>query len=170
MSLVGDPHEAVFKRTVGWFESNPSLSKLRKSTHFCMVTTDQTVYKERYYENTRKVPMLRVQNAEGVVLCEITEFPLTPVALYEAIWAQVKMSSIRPILPWRRHHNCPTPEPEPVVDIPDPVDTPIDPTVDNPLDMSGPVWWPLLIVCGVGLTVGGGVGVVKTAKAKWERK
>ena len=182
VSVVGDPQDARFKEVCSWFDSNDNLLKLRNSTQYNVVTGDSAIFNERYASNTPALPMVRIQNAEGVVysqLCE-DEIPVTAEALSAKIADEMSSGPktgciLRPILPWRRNHNCPTPHPTPVTPvIPDIKPSPVGP--QPPVTPVTPVvpkeqipWYLLAPLCLACFVVGGAVGIVSVYKAKWKK-
>src|SRR5271157_5228809 len=83
LSVVGDPQDARFKEIQSWFDSNDALLKLRNSTHYNVVTDGSAIFNERYESNTPALPMVRIQNAEGIVYCQLCEdeIPLTELTV-----------------------------------------------------------------------------------------
>ena len=174
VSVVGDPQDARYREVLNWFESG-SLLNLRNSVHFNAVTSDSAIFAERYAANTPSLPMVRLQNSQGVVYSQVcsSDIPMTAQSLNSLISQDVASGpkaqcDLRPILIWRRNHNCPTPQPKPEPSPnpnPDPTPSPIDnnsqPVVDEV--PSAPVW-PLLLICSVGLMSGSIVGGVLTVK------
>jgi len=180
VSVVGDPQEPRFKELCSWFDGNDALLKLRNSTHYNIVTGDSAIFNDRYASNTPALPMVRIQNAEGVVysqLCE-DEIPVTAEALSAKIADEMNSGPktgciLRPILPWRRNHNCPTPKPEPVLPIvipdikPFPIN-PLPPILETP--KGGHVeWWMLAPLCLASFVVGALAGIVTVYKGKWKK-
>jgi hypothetical protein len=185
ISVVGNPCDAKYKTILGWFDSVPSLTKLKVQVHFCPVTTDTAIYKERYTPNTNALPMVRMQNGEGVVVYQAcgNDIPMTGQGLNGALASAVNSAQgIRPILPWRREMErrcpgpgpCPNPQPQPQPQPqPDPEPAPIDnggaPNVD-PVEPEGPAGWLLVPFCGVGFLTGLGIGAGRKLKEKLAQK
>ena len=169
VSVVGDPQEARFKEIQSWFDTNESLAKLRNSTHYNVVTGDSAIFNERYETNTPALPMVRIQNAEGVVysqLCE-DEIPVTADALSAKIADEMSAGPktgciLRSIRQWRKEHYLPTiqpnPRPQPVLPI---VIPDIKPSPINPLPLilepkgERVEWWMLAPLCLACFVVGG---------------
>jgi hypothetical protein len=187
VSVVGNTNDAKYKTILGWFDGVPSLKKLKVQVHFCPVTTDTAIFKERYAPNTKALPMVRMQNAEGVVVYQVcgNDIPMTGQGLNGALAnAVASAQGIRPILPWRKEMErrcpgpcpgpgpCPNPNPQPTPQ-PDPEPAPIDdggaPNVD-PVEPEGPADWLLVPFCGVGFLTGLGIGAGKKLKEKLTQK
>jgi hypothetical protein len=179
---VGDPQDARFKELCSWFESNNELLKLRNSTHYNIVTGDSAIFNDRYAPNTPALPMVRIQNEAGVVysqLCE-DEIPLSAEALSAKIADEINSGPktgciLRPILPWRRNHNCPTPtpKPEPVLPIVVP-DIKPSPVLPLPILHETPKgerveWWMLAPLCLACFVVGVLAGIVAVYRGKWKK-
>jgi hypothetical protein len=176
VSVVGNANDARYNEIVGWFNTNVSLKKLRDQVHFCPVTSDTGIYKERYAANVKGLPTVRVQKSDGTVVYEAAgkNIPMTAAGLNGAIAGAVNTAQgIRPILPWRREMErrcpgpCPNPNPSPNPNPqpqPDPEPQPIDdggtPNLDNePAESAVPwVWLPLLCCGGVLVGVACGYG------------
>jgi hypothetical protein len=159
ISVVGDAKDAQYQTILKWFNENPSLRKLKNQVHFNQVTTDTTMYRDRYSMNVKGLPTVRMQNSQGVVIYEAAgkNLPFTSEGLHGAIAESFyKVQGIRPILPWRRNHVCPGPCPQPGPNPdpnPDPDPQPIDdgggtPVIDQPLVEAGlpPLWLMLLVL------------------------
>lgn len=175
VSVVGSANDAKYRTILGWFDSVPSLKKLKVQVHFCPVTTDTAIYQERYAPNTKALPMVRMQNAEGVVVYQAcgNDIPMTGQGLNGALANAVNsVQGIRPVLPWRRdmERRCPSPGPSPQpTPEPDPEPAPIDdggaPNVE-PVEPEGPAGWMLVPLCGIGFLTGLGIGAGKKFKEK----
>jgi len=168
VSVVGNTNDARYNEIVGWFNTNVSLTKLRDQVHFCPVTSDTGIYKERYSGNVKGLPTVRVQKPDGAVVYEAAgkNVPMTAGGLNGAIAGAVSNAQgLRPVLPWRREMErrcpgpCPTPNPNPNPEPqPDPEPQPIDdggaPILDEqPAEISVP-WGLLPPLCLAGLVVG----------------
>jgi len=166
VSVVGDANDPRYNEIVGWFNTNPSLKKLRDQVHFCPVTSDTGIYKERYAGNVKGLPTVRVQTPDGTVIYEAAgkNIPLTAGGLNGAIASAVSNAQgLRPILPWRREMErrcpgpCPTPNPQPSPQ-PDPEPQPIDdggaPVIDDPPVESTVPWGLLPLLCVAGVVIG----------------
>ena len=70
VSVVGNANDARYNEIVGWFDTNASLKKLKNQVHFCPVTSDTAIYKERYASNVKGLPTVRVQKPDGTVVYE----------------------------------------------------------------------------------------------------
>jgi len=129
-SVVGDANDGTYQRLLTWFDTNPDLKQLKDSTFFNAVTTDDPIY-SRYAPNTKMLPMVRVQDAQGNVLAQIAgdEIPTTAERLYNCIGVQVQLR-----LPHLKHRHRPQPKPEspkPVQPIIVHVDAPPQPLSDS---------------------------------------
>lgn len=145
ISIVGVKGERQYEDMLKWFSADANLVALRKQVHYWVVPTNGEAYKERYKKNTKLLPMIRVQEADGDVVYERGggAIPSTAGDLYrEVSRSSAQAISWRwrdrePLLPWRYNNrkcpdnNCPTPEPAPLPVIP------LDPEPD-PLDDGGP--------------------------------
>ena len=178
VSVVGDPQDSRFNEIVSWFDSG-SLLALRNSVHFNAIDSNSAIFADRYADMTPELPMVRVQNAKGVIYSQVcgNSIPMSAQSLNAQIAQDVAAGPkancpLRPLLPWRKNHNCPTPGPKPEPSpLPDPIPGPIDdhsnPVIDD-APASPPVW-PLILVCGSGFLVGAVTGTVITFK-QWTRK
>jgi hypothetical protein len=185
VSVVGNASDAKYKTILGWFDSVSSLKKLKVQVHFCPVTSDTAIYRDRYAPNTKALPMVRMQNAEGVVVYQAcgSDIPMTGQGLNGALANAVNSAQgIRPILPWRREMErrcpdpgpCPNPQPKPQPQPqPDPEPAPIDdggaPNVE-PVEPEASAGWLLVPLCGVGFLTGLGIGAGKKLKEKLAQK
>ena len=70
ISVVGNANDARYNVVLGWFDSNPSLAKLKDQVHFCPVANDTAIYKERYSANIKGLPTVRMQKPDGTVVYE----------------------------------------------------------------------------------------------------
>ena len=176
VSVVGNPQDARFSEIASWFDSG-SLLALRNSVHFNVIGSDTVIFTERYAETTPELPMIRVQNAKGVVYSQICgrDIPMSAQSLNAQIAQDVATGPkancpLRPLLPWRRNHSNPEPKPEPQP-LPDPTPGPIN-TPDKPVIDDAPATppvWPMILICGSGFLVGAVTGTVITFK-QWTRK
>jgi len=175
VSVVGSANDARYNGVVGWFSTNTNLKKLKDQVHFCQVTSDTAIYKDRYAANVKGLPTVRVQKPDGVVVYEASgkNLPMTAEGLYGVIAGAVNTAQgIRPILPWRRDMErrcpgpgpCPSPNPSPDPQ-PDPEPQPIDdggpPILDDPPVESAIPWGLLPPLCLAGLVVGVACGYGK---------
>jgi len=179
VSVVGNAQDAQYQTILKWFNTNPSLRKLKNQVHFNAVTTDTMIYRDRYSMNVKGLPTVRMQNNQGVVIYEAAgkNLPFTPEGLYAAMADGFnKVQGIRPILPWRRNHVCPGPCPQPGPGpgpddpTPDPEPQPIDdgnaPVIDQPVEAGLPPLWLMLLV----LIVSAGAGVAVQWKETYAKK
>jgi len=163
VSVVGDARDVIYQRLLAWFDTSASLKTLKAQVHFCPIAAGTAIYQERYKENVKGLPTVRVQKPGGEVIYEAAgkNLPMSAEGLYGAIADGVYTAQgIRPILPWRREMErrcpgpgpCPQPEPQPQ---PDPEPQPIDdggaPVVEP---QAGGLEWVLALLC-VGGFVGG---------------
>lgn len=176
ISVVGNVNDARYNEILGWFASNPSLVKLKSQVHFCQVTANTAIYKERYAANMKGLPGVRMQKADGTIVYEATgnRIPMTAAGLNGALaGAASAAQAIRPLLPWRREVDrrldncCPQPGPQP-----DPDPQPVDPDPDQPDTPDQPdvaaEWpgWLLAPICGVSFLVGLAIGYGRKLKDK----
>jgi hypothetical protein len=167
ISVVGDATNTRYNEVLGWFDSDASLKNLRSQVHYCPVTTNTAIYKERYQPNIKGLPTVRMQKADGTVVYEAsgTNLPMTAGGLYGAMAEKAQTAQgIRPLLPWRRdmENRCrpgPQPKPQPTP-VPDDVLPPNDgdaPIFDQPAEVEFP-WLGLLVPAGflIGLACGYG--------------
>ena len=154
ISVVGNPRNARYQTVKDWFDSHPNLKHLKAQTHFHPIVTTTAMFRDRYAQNTPKVPCIRIQSADGTVMYQVCgqDIPMSADALDQAIRTEL----------FRRRRCCPTPQPQPQPEptpIPDPEPQPLDhvgPPDVAPVPMSGlPPWW-LIVGLGV-LGVGAGV-------------
>jgi len=110
LSVVGIVNNAEYRQLLSWFDNDPDLAALRKTTHFHAVKAGSAIYDARYRPNISGLPTVRLQDAKGVVLCELagSAIPKSPAALLNAIEAKTTQILNRPILPWRKkiENNC----------------------------------------------------------------
>ena len=177
VSVVGVANDARYQEVLGWFSTTASLKTLKDKVHFCPVTSDSPMYKERYAPNIKGFPTVRVQTDGGVVIYEAAgkNIPMSGEGLYAAIAAAVNGSE--ELLPWRRNHGYPRPQPQPdpkpilPFPTPDPEPQPIDdggaPVLDEQADQ---LVWLLVLLCVSSLIVGIGVGQWEKLKEKWAGK
>ncbi len=166
VSVVGNATDSRYNEIVGWFDTNPSLKKLKNQVHFCPVTSDTAIYQARYAANVKGLPTVRMQKPDGTVVYEAAgkNIPMTAAGLNGALAGAVSNAQgLRPILPWRREMErrcpgpCPNPQPNPQPQ-PDPEPQPIDdggaPVIDDPPVESTVPWAFLPLCCFTGLAVG----------------
>jgi len=121
ISVVGNANDARYNVVLGWFDSNPSLAKLKDQVHFCPVANDTAIYKERYSANIKGLPTVRMQKPDGTVVYEAAgrNLPMTAAGLNGALAGAVsEAQGLRPALPWRRDadnrlNNLDRPKPQP---------------------------------------------------------
>jgi hypothetical protein len=175
ISIVGNANDARYQEVLGWFGNVESLKTLKDKVHFCPVTSDTPIYKERYAPNVKGLPTVRVQNDKGVVIYEAAgrSIPMTGEGLYAAI--AIAVNGSEELLPWRRNHVHPQPEPKPdpkpiLPILVDPEPQPIDdggaPEIDLLSDLS--LW--LVPICVLGLLAGIAIGQWEKLKEKWAGK
>jgi len=156
VSVVGDGRDAAYQRLLAWFDTNANLKTLRAQVHFCPIAAGTAIYQERYKENVKGLPTVRVQKPGGEVIYEAAgkNLPMSADGLYGAIADGVySAQGIRPVLPWRRdmERRCPAPGPSPQPEPqpqPDPEPQPIDdggaPVVEP---QTGGLEWVLALLC-----------------------
>ncbi len=159
VSVVGNKQDARYQEIVSWFNTNEKLKKLKDQVHFCPITNNTTIYKERYAKNVIGLPTVRVQKSDGEVVYESygNNIPMSADGLNGAIAERV--------LPWRkqvddrrRPRPCPSPSPSPAPPL-DPEPQPIIdgdvPDMDTPSRRGVPAMVVVLLL--VGSTLAGGV-------------
>jgi hypothetical protein len=178
ISVVGNANNARYVEVLGWFDSNPSLARLKDQVHFCPVTSDTAIYTERYAPNIKGLPTVRMQKADGTVVYEAAgkDIPMTAGGLNGALAAAVNEArGLRPILPWRRDadnrlNNLERPKPQPQPQ-PDPEPQPIDDGATPDLEPEvGLLAWIVAPLCCLSLLVGLGLGYGKKLIAKLKEK
>ena len=70
VSVVGDPQDARYNEIVSWFDSG-SLLALKNSVHFNAIDSNSAIFADRYADMTPELPMIRVQNAKGVIYSQV---------------------------------------------------------------------------------------------------
>jgi uncharacterized protein (UPF0248 family) len=82
VSVVGETGNTQYKEILSWFDSG-ELKNFKDQVFFIPVTTQNPIYADRYEKNTKTLPMVRVQDAEGIRIYEVqgTEIPATARAL-----------------------------------------------------------------------------------------
>jgi hypothetical protein len=168
VSVVGNVNDSRYNEIVGWFSTNANLKKLKDQVHFCQVTTNTAIYKERYAANIKSLPAVRMQKADGTVIYEAAgkNLPMTAAGLNGALATGVLTAEgIKPVLPWRRDMEkkcpgpCPTPDtqPQPDIDL-DPDAQPLDdnsaPIIDEQSVESSVQWAWLPMLCFAGFLIG----------------
>jgi hypothetical protein len=174
VSVVGDPQDARYREVLAWFDFG-SLLKLRNSVNYCPIATNSAMYAERYASNTPALPMVRLQNAEGVIYSQIcdSDIPMTAESLNSLLSQDVKSGpkSAECLRKWlRNRRHCPGPNPDPTPGPIDPTPGPID-NGDQPVvepAPTGPPAWLLALACLAAFMAGAGIGVVKYTKARWK--
>jgi hypothetical protein len=175
ISVVGSATDARYNEVLGWFDSNPSLAKLKDQVNFCPVASDTPMYTERYSTNVKGLPTVRMQKSDGTVVYEAAgkNLPMTAAGLNGALAEAVSdTQGLRPILPWRRDADDrlndlerPKPQPQPQ---PDPQPQPINdggtPSVEPDATPPG---WIVAPICGVCVLVGLALGYGKKLKEKF---
>lgn len=169
ISVVGNANDARYREVLGWFDTHPGLLKAKNQVHFCPVTGDTAIFKERYAANVKALPTVRLQKADGTVIYEASGkgIPMTAAGLNSAMAGAASIAQgMRPVLPWRRDMErrcpgpCPTPEPQPQ---PDPDPQPLDDSAtpdfgEEPAE--APVPW-LAVLVPIGFVTGVGIGYGK---------
>lgn len=165
ISVVGNASDAQYQTIAKWFSQDAALRKLKAQVHFNLVKSSSAMYKARYARNVKGLPTVRLQNHQGVVIYEAVgkNLPFTSLGLYGAFAGSVSEAQGTPILPWRRNHVCPRPNPcpspEPNFDPePQPIDDGGQPDFDlapAPIQSSLPPLWMMLIT----LAVSAGIGI-----------
>jgi hypothetical protein len=168
VSVVGDAGSARYKELLGWFDTSAKLKKLKNQVHFCPVTSNTAIFKDRYAKNILGLPTVRLQKSDGTIVFEAAgkNIPATAEELNTVIATAVASAQgIRPLLPWRRdmENRCtpgpqpepqPQPKPEPNSDpAPQPLDDNGAPNMDSEPQADLPLWALALLVNG-GLLVG----------------
>lgn len=164
ISVVGDPKDARYRQVLKWFDTDPQLKKLKDTVHFNPVATGTAIYVDRYASNTKTLPMVRLQNSDGVVYAEVAgkDLPMTPQALSVALSNKVVSTECVLLKRLRDRRKCPEPDPLPAP-IDDPEPQPIDDTPDQVVEQA-PIDWLLLPLCAVGFAVGVAAGYWKKLK------
>jgi len=138
LSVVGISGNETYERLMGWFNTDHQLMDLRNQVRFCIVRSGTPIFNERYKDNIKGLPTIRLQEADGTVVYEVygSNIPDTADALYVDISGKV-CAYLRPILPWRRdmERRCPKPLPAPD---PQPQPNPQPDPEPQPIDDGGP--------------------------------
>ena len=71
LSIVTASADVNHRRVLQWFQEDDGLSAMRRTTHFHDVRAGSEMYNARYKPNIKGLPTIRLQDAKGVVLCEI---------------------------------------------------------------------------------------------------
>lgn len=181
VSVVGNQSSGRYQQVLGWFAENKNLRNLKDDVHFCQVSTDSAIYKERYASTLNELPAVRMQKANGTIVYEATgaDIPMSADGLYGALANSVQSAQGIRILPWRMQGQgncCPRPQPQPPEVVPVPVDPepqPIDdggkPDVDGEGAPNGAVVWiaiTCLLSCGI---IGTAIGAVFEWKKSAEK-
>jgi hypothetical protein len=182
VTVMGDPKDAEYQKLVKWFDSHRGLKSLKAKTHFHAIKSDSTMYKERYADEVKGLPTVRIQDDEGRVAFErwADNVPWSHHALYEAIAGDIQTAQkerrCNPFRPCRPQPEkpaapCPCPpEEEPLDPEPGPVGPaeplifPVpEPTRGGPI--SGPITALALILSAL---AGSGAGGFKQYRLKGE--
>ena len=174
ISVVGNANDAQYREVLGWFDNHTGLRDLKAQVHFCPVASDTPVYQERYAGNVKGLPTVRMQKADGSVMCEAAgkKLPSTATALHKLLVAAVHADGR--ILPWRREmeRRCPPgcvcqPKSEPVKEMPPAVGDG-KPAVDDADEGLPP--GVIILLCVGALVIGGGAGVAVQLKQTYLKK
>jgi hypothetical protein len=162
ISVVGS--DARYREVLAWFDAG-KLKDLRSKCHFHSVLTTDPIYEANYKATIKALPTVRVQDAKGVVIYEeSTRLPMSGDGLYAAIAAAANGSE--ELLPWRRNHATPAPNPDPApLPDTDPEPPPLDegngpPVFEDQYDIEGIA----IIVCMLLLVAGVAAGQVEAHK------
>lgn len=147
VSVMGNPSDPEYQKLVQWFQTNPQLQTLADRTHYSVIPSTSQLYRKRYAPTAATLPCVRVQTADGTVLCQLSgdNIPATSPAMYSAIKTYCLRRcdpSPQPNIHYHIHKTEPEAKPEPKPETPfedEPLPTPAE---DKPL-------WPWLIVVGV---------------------
>ncbi len=127
ISAVGEKGQ-VYDNLLAKFDAG-KLKTLKQQVHFCPVTTDTAIYAERYKNNVKGLPTVRVQEADGAIVYEASgeAINVSGDSLFLEIASAVKR---RELLPWRRNHSRPqpqpSPQPQPIIPFVDPAPAPLN--------------------------------------------
>lgn len=72
VSVIGDADSGDLKRLAEAFDSHEQLAKLKSLTHFNVIDARAPVFAKRYASHTRQLPCVRIQDASGVVLFQLS--------------------------------------------------------------------------------------------------
>jgi len=156
LTLFGDRNDPKFRAMVKWFETNETLAGIKSQTHFNVIYTDQPMYRDRYAVTVPALPCVRLQAVgEDQPVAEYSgvNVPMTADALAKGM--NTTASNAECFLPWRRNHNCPTPNPQPIH-----IDPPAPPLPPSPPPAPKKDSFPWLLL-GVLTAVGGTLGAAK---------
>jgi len=172
LSVVGDSESFEYQELMEWFSEDVRLRSLRDQVHFCPVTTDSDMFKNRYQQNISGTPTIRLQAPDGVVIYEVwgANIPTSPTALCNDMVTTVQGCPL-----FRRCR--PEPEPEPTPVLPDPEPQPLDdggapyvpyvPPVEP--EPTGLPTYAVILLCTASLLAGTGMGVVKQWQATYSQ-
>lgn len=138
-----------FKQVVGWFYSNDELKRLKDASHFNAIDTQSVMFRDRYAATTPAKLTIRIQDADGDTLQEVTDGRIPMSA--EAFIRQTNKSEC-----FRRRQLQPAPP-----DL-DPAPQPLPPPDYKPPVQRSPVWPGIVLVSVTSLT-----GAVLGVRRKW---
>lgn len=121
---------------LSWFDTHEGLVSLKRQVHFCSPTCDSAIYSERYAPNVSGLPTVRVQEADGTVVYEVSgeDVPKTAQCLFDGIAKNIRKRNGGCVLPWRNdmEQKCQPATPGPEEDIPVPFSAvPGTPVIDD---------------------------------------
>jgi len=161
ISVVGDDKEARYREILSWFDTG-RLKDLKRQVHFCVVPRGTAMYQERYADNVKGLPTVRMQKSDGTVVYEMAgvKLPASADELNASMASSVTLMREANATCPRRCRPQPQPAPQPDVKPsldpePQPLDDGGQPSVEVPAEV--PSWGLALLVCG-GFMVGIGSG------------
>jgi hypothetical protein len=159
LTVVGTAGEAKFESLKIAFEKHEGLREFADTTHFAVLADSTTMYRARYSTEFGRLPVVRLQEADGDVVYEVSGRDIPPVDVLVAELSDKCSSS-----------TCIRRKPAP--ERPDGIDVgPSDKRdTDQPKPAKGRVKWQLVFLC-IGVSVAGFCGgVMKVVLAEWAAK
>ena len=165
ISVVGDANDARYNEVLGWFDSNPSLAKLKNQVHVLSRGERHADLQGAVCRNVKGLPTVRMQKPDGTVVYEAAgkNLPMTAAGLNGALAGAVnEAQGLRPDpavaarCGQRPECNLEHPEPQPQPQ-PDPEPQPIDDggTPDRGAGCVALPGWLLAPICGAAGSVAG---------------
>ena len=174
LTLFGDRSDPRFDEISNWFNTNKNLAGVKNQTHFQVIYTDSTMFKQRYAKTVPATPCIRLQEANGHTVYQVSgkNIPMSADAVLNGVKTKTERIFNRRSYP---DGNCPwsQPAPQPApAPLDDPAPQPLEPVIQvdvvpQPDTTDGYPWGLLALSIGAGLVGGGGVATAKKVKEKY---
>jgi hypothetical protein len=82
-TIFGHPNDPEVRQLQKWFDVDPDLNQFKHGTHFALVNSESTMFRQRYATTTGPLPCVRVTDREGNVVFQASgdNLPMTSAAL-----------------------------------------------------------------------------------------